>query len=169
MLTDDDRYFMIEKIRMLPGQLEALISGLTDHQLHTPFIEGEWTVAQNIHHLADTHMHAYIRMKLIATQDHPTLVAYDQNVWAEQIDAAALPVEVSLLLIEGLHARWTAWMDNLRPEDWTRAGHHPEAGEITLETILRIYSGHGEAHIDQMRRTLAAGGWTPPEDEGGAP
>lgn len=63
------RNVLIEKIRMLPTQIEQLTANLTPEQLTTPYLQGEWTVAQNVHHLPDSHMNSYIRCKLIATED----------------------------------------------------------------------------------------------------
>src|SRR6188768_3825285 len=106
MLTSGQRGEMIEKIRMFPAQLRERVSRLTDVQLTTHFLEGEWTVAQNVHHLADSHMNSFVRMRLILTEDHPTLKPYDQDLWAGLADSGTTAIEESLGLLDGLHARW---------------------------------------------------------------
>lgn len=151
------RSALINKIRHLPGQVAALVSGLTDAQLTARPLAGEWSVAQNVHHLADSHMNSYIRCKLIATEEHPTLKPYDQEIWAELADASGPDVTVSLDLLTALHSRWVIFWENLPDHAWARTGFHPEAGVVTLEDQLRLYAGHGESHIDQITRTLAAG------------
>jgi len=153
----NDRSTLIDKIRRLPGQIAALVTDLTDAQLISHPLAGEWSVAQNVHHLADSHMNSYIRCKLIATEDHPTLKPYDQDVWATLTDASAPDVAVSLALLAALHSRWVNFWENLPADAWARTGFHPEAGTVTLDDQLRLYAAHGESHIDQITRTLAAG------------
>ncbi len=151
-----ERYELIDKIRCLPQQIADLVAGLSDEQLTTPYLAGEWTVAQNVHHLADSHMNSYIRCKLIATEEHPPLKPYDQDRWATFADAGTADISNSLALLQSLHARWVIFWETLPDEAWTRTGHHPEAGTVTLERQLAGYAAHGEAHIEQITRTLAA-------------
>ncbi len=156
MLTTTEKHDLIAAIRDLPAQLEALVAGLTDAQLTTHFLAGEWTVAQNVHHVADSHMNAYIRTKLLLTKDNPTVIAYDQDVWAELADVHQTSIRESLDLIRGLHARWVALFESLTDAQFAMRGMHPENGVITVEALLRTYAGHGAAHLDQITRTLAA-------------
>lgn len=158
MLTPNERAALIEQFRQLPSLLAELVRPLSATQLTTVYLAGEWTVAQNVHHLADSHMNSYVRCKLIATEERPMLKPYDQERWAELPDASAAHVEPSLELLAQLHVRWVIFWETLSPESWSRAGVHPEAGIVTLEDQLRTYAQHGEAHLDQIRRTLAAGG-----------
>lgn len=155
MLSASDRRIYIEKIRQLPSQVRELVRELTDEQLYTHFLEGEWSVGQNVHHLVDSHMNTYIRMKLMLTEERPTLKPYDQAKWAELPDYQ-LPIETSLKLLEALHERWTALFESLSYEQWQRTGYHPEVGQIRVDDMLKSYAEHGEAHLDQIQRTLAA-------------
>src|SRR5512140_3635639 len=98
---------MINDIEMLPRNLEAAVRGLTDAQLDTPYRDGGWTVRQVVHHLADSHMNAFVRMKLALTEDNPPVKPYDQDKWACQPDVLGVPLESSLQILRGLHARWT--------------------------------------------------------------
>src|SRR3990172_9565595 len=122
----------IEKIRRLPEQLAALVRGLTPEQLTTPYDPGEWTVAQNVHHLADAHMNVFVRFKLIYAEDFPTLKPFNQNDWAESPDATTADIETSLNIVRGIHARWATLMESLTEAQWARQGNHPEAGTLTL-------------------------------------
>lgn len=151
-----ERAGWIEKIRRLPDQLEHLLDGMTPAELTTHFVPGEWTVAQNIHHVADSHMNSYIRCRLILTEEEPALKPYDQDRWAAIPDARALPVDCSLAIIRGLHTRWVQFFETLTDVDWGRQGFHPEAGLVSLADQARLYANHGEAHISQIRRTLGA-------------
>ncbi|HEU5097413.1 MAG TPA: putative metal-dependent hydrolase [Roseiflexaceae bacterium] len=156
MQMETQRRELIEKIRDLPMRLRERVSGLTDTQLTTHFLASEWTVAQNVHHLADSHMNSFIRTRLILTEERPPLKPYDQDRWAELADSGTTALEESLSILEGLHQRWVRLFESLGEADWLRAGLHPEIGEVTVDDILRIYAAHGEGHLDQIERTLAA-------------
>ena len=155
---DLERQARIDRIRRLPGQIETLVSTLTPKQLTTPYLSGEWTVAQNVHHLADSHMNSYIRCKLIASEDHPPLKPYDQDRWAQFPDSCDADLTASLALLRSLHQRWVLFWESLPDEAWARTGVHPESGAVSLDDQLELYADHGEAHIDQIQRTLAAAG-----------
>jgi hypothetical protein len=154
MLTAAERDSLIGKIEALPDQLEALISPATDAQLLTPYKPGGWNSRQVVHHLADSHMNAYIRSKLILTEDNPPLKPYDQDAWAALADGGTGPLATSLDILRGLHARWAAFFRALPEDAWTRAGLHPENGPMTLERILIAYTTHGEAHLGHIRLGL---------------
>jgi hypothetical protein len=151
-----NRADLIDSIRALPDQLEKKVEGLNAGQLTTPYNTGEWTVAQNVHHLADSHMNSFVRFKLILTEDRPTLKPYDQETWARQPDANHADISQSLTLLRGLHQRWCALLDNLSEADWSRAGRHPEVGQITIDDLLVSYADHGEAHLRQIQAVLDA-------------
>lgn len=145
-----------EKIAIIEGfvpRLRAKVEGLTPEQLTTQYNPPEWTVAQNVHHLVDSHANSYIRFKLILTEDNPTLRPYDQATWAELPDASDANIEDSLRILEGLHARWTRMLKGIT--DWDKSGYHPElATEITLSDLLDTYSDHCEAHLRQIQEVL---------------
>ena len=157
MLTREERREKIEKIRRLPAELEAVVSDLTVEQLTTPYLGDEWTVAQVVHHLADSHMNSFVRLKLILTEERPTLKAYNEALWAKAVDANNPILHTSLILLKGLHQRWVTLLDSLVEEDFRRTGYHPELGEISVDDLVRIYAKHGDDHIEQIKRVLAAG------------
>jgi hypothetical protein len=157
VLTPEQRREAIEAIRRFPDELEVALEGLTEEQLTTRYIAHEWSVAQNVHHVADSHLNAYCRLRLLLTESSATVRAYDQDKWAELPDAKEADLRDSLLLIRSLHARWVKLWDSLSEADFSRAGVHPELGAYTVDDILRIYSGHGRGHIEQLGRQLAAG------------
>jgi hypothetical protein len=159
VLTPDQRRDAIERIRRFPAEIAAAVQGLTDEQLTTCYDPTEWSVAQNVHHVVDSHMNAYIRTRLLLTEDHPTVRPYDQDAWAELTDANTPSLEDSLLILRHMHARWTRLLDSLTDADFRRVGKHPAIeGDYTIDDVLDIYSQHGTGHIDQLNRQLAAGG-----------
>ncbi len=159
MMSAAERREKIDLIRRLPGEIEAAIKGLDDRQLDTPYREGGWTVRQVIHHLADSHMNAFVRMKLIVTEEKPTLKPYDQNAWAATMDGRSAPVASSLAMLRGLHERWSALLESLPESAFGRTAVHPERGEVTLESQLTTYANHGVKHIGHIAGLRKARGW----------
>lgn len=156
MLSVQQRQPYIDQMRALPHQLDALVRALTPEQLTTAYLPSEWTVAQNVHHLADSHMNSYIRCKLIATEDQPPLKPYDQDQWAQFPDATDAEVAISLALLHSLHTRWTTFWEQLPEQAWQRTGEHPVNGTVSLAQQLQLYAAHGLGHLEQITRTLAA-------------
>ncbi len=158
-MTSPTKQERIDRIRRLPAQVAGLVDGLSPEQLTTPYDSGEWTIAQNVHHLCDSHMNSYIRCKLMATEETPTLKPYDQDIWAAFPDACSADLTASLALLSGLHSRWVIFWESLPDEAWRRQGFHPEGGPVTLESQLSLYAQHGLDHLDQMQRVMIAGGF----------
>lgn len=156
-LTPGERRERIGQIAELPAKIEAAVAGLSPVQLTTRYLANEWTVAQNVHHLADAHLNAFSRVKLMLTAERPAFFVWDQPQWAELPDANGADLSDSLAILRSLHSRWVKLFDSLDEGQWRRAGLHPERGETTVDDQLRTYSGHGQAHLDQIAKTLAAG------------
>ena len=140
----------IRRIEKLPEKLTAAVRGLSDNQLDTPTGEGKWTIRQIAHHIADANINAYSRMKLIVTEEKPILKPYDQDQWASLADSKNGRIDPTLTLIQGLHERWLVFLRSLSEASWTREGIHLENGKVTLGDVLRIYSNHGETHVQQI-------------------
>jgi hypothetical protein len=140
----------IEALERLPNALRAAVQGLSDQQLDTPVGEGKWTIRQITHHIADANMNACTRMKLIVTENKPILKPYNQDQWAILADCISGPVEPSLSLIKGLHERWVLFLRSLPETSWVREGIHLENGKVTLLDVLKVYSKHGESHMQQI-------------------
>src|SRR4029078_9801258 len=149
MSKNEERTAKIERIASCPRALHDAVNGLSDKQLDTPYRDGGWTPRQVVHHLADSHMNAYLRFRWLITEDHPTIKTYEQDDWAKLPDSR-LPLDSSLTILEGLHKRWAALLESLPDETWSRMGTHPEIGEVTLDDLLEIYSGHGAHHAGQI-------------------
>src|SRR5437870_5086339 len=144
-LTAADRSICIARIAAAPAELRAAVAGLSDPQLDTPYRPEGWTARQVIHHVPDSHMNAYTRFRLALTEDSPTIKPYEEARWAELPDARALPVEISLRLLEALHARWVPLLERLGPGDAARPLRHPEHGRLmTIDELLAMYAWHGD-------------------------
>jgi uncharacterized damage-inducible protein DinB len=151
----------IAEIAAAPGALRAAVSGLLPKQLDTPYREQGWTVRQVVHHVPDSHLNAYVRIKLALTEYEPTIKPYDQDRWAELPDVGATPVETSLTLLECLHRRWVLLLRELQPEDFARRFRHPEHDRsIGLDEVLAMYAWHGRHHVAQITSLRSRMGWS---------
>jgi len=139
----------ITSIEALPGRLEELLDKVGDARLDRPYGPGKWTVRQVVHHLAESHMNGFARLKWALAEDNPTLKPYDQDIWTVMGDGD-LPIESSLQIIRGLHARWVAVLKALTPEQWKRRCRHPEKGEYTVESLTAAYANHGDKHLGHI-------------------
>jgi uncharacterized damage-inducible protein DinB len=149
----------IEEIAATPAKVRAAVNGLNDGQLDTPYREGGWTVRQVVHHLADSHMNAYIRWRLALTEREPTIKPYEEAAWAQLEDAAHAPVELSLRLLEPLHERWVRMLRSVKAEEFARTFRHPEHGVKTLDWMLFLYQWHGRHHTAHITELKKQKGW----------
>ncbi|MEP6584265.1 MAG: YfiT family bacillithiol transferase [Ginsengibacter sp.] len=149
---------LLHDIKMLPANLEYAIQNLDEYQLETPYRPDGWTVKQLIHHVADSHLNAYIRFKLGLTEHNPTIRPYDQDAWAQMTDTKNLPVNISLTLLHSLHARWYQFMFDMSEDQWQRTIYHPGREKtLTLWDLLKSYSWHSRhhtAHITSLRERM---------------
>ena len=154
--TDASRAAAIAIIAALPDTLRRALAGLSEAQLDTPYREGGWTVRQVVHHLADSHMNAYIRTRFTLTSEKPTIMPYPENIWAELVDAKTAPAESSLAIIDGMHARWAMLLNAQKADAFARAFVHPDHGERTLDWMVEMYAWHSRhhaAHITELRKS----------------
>ena len=153
------RATFVEEIAALPVALRAAVTGLDAPQLDTPYRAGGWTVRQVVHHLADSHLNAYVRFKLALTEDGPTIRPYDEKLWAATPDARTGDVDMSLALVEALHARWVAALRAAPGEASSRTLVHPESGLWTVGRLLALYAWHGRHHVAQIAALRENRGW----------
>ncbi len=155
----ESRQQAIKTIADLPELLSKALADLSAIQLDTSYRDGGWTLRQLTHHVADSHLNAYARLRLALTEDWPVIKPYRQAEWAELSDARSLSVKISLDLLAPLHTRWTILLASLDEAAWLRGYAHPENGRTTIEEMTALYSWHGRhhtAHVLALRERL---GW----------
>jgi uncharacterized damage-inducible protein DinB len=148
----------LEALAAQPAGLREAVAGLSEVQLQTPYREGGWTVRQVVHHIPDSHMHAYIRFKQALTEPEPLIKPYHEAPTALLADYT-LPLEPSLAILEHVHLRWVTIARALNPPDFARVFVHPATGRWTLDEHLALYVWHGDhhtAHITALRKGM---GW----------
>lgn len=139
----------IECIERFPADLDTSVAGLDSSQLDTKY--RNWTIRQIVHHLADSHLNSYVRFKWALTEETPTIKSYNESLWSEVIDATDAPIDSSLALLGGLHARWGQLITRMTAQQWTRGFFHPEMDRIvTLKEALPMYAWHSAHHLAQI-------------------
>ena len=145
-------------IANLPQHLENAVLNLDEGQVNTPYRPDGWTVKQVVHHVADSHMNAFIRFKLGLTEDNPTIKPYDEGAWANLEDTQNLPFNISLTILHALHVRLVEVLKNISGEQWNRTVFHPvQKKEMTLWYLLGSYAWHGRhhtAHVTSLRERM---------------
>ena len=147
-LTPAERAPYLQQLAELPAQLTAAARRVGGERLQLSYRPGGWTGRQVIHHVADSHINAYVRFRLALTEDNPTIRPYDEAAWAELPDVAATPITVSLALLDSLHSRWLTLLHHLDEAQWQRTFYHPGTQKIsTLDQTLVLYAWHGRHHL----------------------
>lgn len=150
-LSAQERAQMILNIEELPQQIRTLLASFSERMMDIPYREGGWNPRQLIHHLADSHMNAYIRFKLALTEDNPVIRPYREERWAELPDARSSNPELSVRILEAIHERWVLCMHHISESDWSRTFHHPESKiDYKLFQSLALYDWHGRHHFAHL-------------------
>lgn len=152
--TAEERLKFITAIEAAPEKIREAFKKLSSKQLDTPYREGGWTARQVLHHLADSHMHAYIRFKWTLTENNPTIKAYNEKLWAETYEIAQDPA-LSVNLLKALHTKWITLLRALKPSDYEKYFVHPETGkQVRLDRLTATYAWHGEHHLGHLKIIL---------------
>ena len=145
-------------IAQLPNMLEAALLNLDAEQLDTPYRDGGWTVAQVAHHLVDSHTNCLARVKLVLTEDNPTIRPYDEDAWVRQADSA-LPVNNATTLLHALHQRLYQLFKAVPDSNWEQTYVHPDSGQHSLWFLLGLYAWHGKHHVAHINTLRERMGW----------
>ena len=158
-LNAGDRRALVETIAACPRNLRAAVAGLNEQQLETPYRDGGWTVRQVVHHLPESHMNAYMRLKLALTENEPTVKPYDEAAWANTADVQTTPIEVSMTLLDSLHARWDNIWRSMSDEDFSRKLVHPDHGGVDVNWLVQMYAWHSRHHVAHITALRERSGW----------
>ncbi len=149
----------IDQIQKLPDSFEKAANSLTAEALEQAYRPGGWTGRQVIHHVADSHLNAYIRFKWVLTEDNPTIKAYDEDRWAQLPDSKMGDIKVPLQLLRAIHARWHQLLTTMDMDDFRKHYHHPEnKRNFPLGAVCKLYAWHGQhhqAHLELLKDTTA--------------
>lgn len=158
-LTGDERAKAIDTLEATPARMRSAVAGLSQAQLDTPYRDGGWSLRQVVHHVPDSHMNGYIRIKFALTEADPHLPGYDEDAWAKLGDVRATPIETSLSLLDAIHGRWVSLLRTLTPEQCARPFEHSANGRMTVDSVISNYAWHGPHHISQITSLRERMGW----------
>ena len=154
--TDANRQQWLNDLASLPGRLESMTATLNEMQLDTPYRPDGWTVRQVVHHLADSHLNAFCRIKLVLTEESPVIKPYHEGEWAKMKDYYELPIDHSIGILRGLHARMVFVLKNMTTSERAKFYVHPQYGKnYPLETVMALYAWHSNhhlAHIESLKK-----------------
>ena len=148
----------VVNIQSMPNELAKLLKDITPEQLAKTYRDGGWNVQQIVHHMADSHMNAWIRTKLVLTEDNPAVKPYKEKLWAEGKDYS-YHYEASYVIIVALHQRWSLLLLEClkNPETLLRTYYHPESERtFTLAQLIALYGWHSKHHLEHIRAALSA-------------
>jgi hypothetical protein len=141
----------IKRIETLPSKVEDVFKSLSSKQIETTYRDGGWSARQVIHHVADSHMNAYIRVKWALTEPTPLIKAYDEKLWADTPEIAIDPA-ISIQLLKALHVKFAALLRLIKPEDLSKAFTHPDTKkQVPLDRLIATYAWHGDHHLGHLK------------------
>jgi len=158
LISTEDRRYAIVILAEMPELLREALRDLDAEQMSSPYREGGWTVRQLVHHIADSHMTAFLRVRKALTEDWPVVAGYDEKAFAMLGDIAA-PAEWSLEIIESVHARWVMLLQSLTEEQWHRGFKHQERGPMALDYATLLYAWHSQHHVAHITALRKRQGW----------
>ena len=144
----------LKKIETYTIRLRENVDSLSDDELSKTYRDGSWTVRQLVHHIADSQLNMYQRLKLALTDENPTVPTFDQEKWAIQPDTK-LPIESSIKMLEGINERIVSLGYSLTEEQLDRAFTHQENGKITAATKVAKLAWHEEHHLAHIKIALS--------------
>jgi len=152
-ITEKNIESSIKNIEKFPAKLKKEVEELNEKTLEFRHRLGGWTIRQLVHHLADSHINAYVRTKLACTEKNPTITPYDESAWANTDDAGEAPIRWSLQLLEGLHKRWAILLIGLNDEELKRTYYHPVyKRKITISYLIFLYAWHCQHHLAHIKQ-----------------
>lgn len=147
---------LLERFRRGPELVAMAMTGAAGAELDFTPAPGKWSLRQILCHLADSEMEAGVRMRRIIAEDNPTLLAYDQDAWAQRLDYSRRKTTQALETFRHIRGVNYDLLHSLPEEAFQRQGTHSERGPVTLLEMLRIYARHAEKHAEQIQAVRQA-------------
>ncbi len=145
----------IQTLRSFPKELTEMVTPISDDMLQKRYRPDGWTIAQVVHHIADSHSHSYLRCKHAILEDTPDIKDYNEDDWANLTDGSSIDIQPSLLMIQGIHLRWVLFLELLKEADFKKTYFHPQRGKhYPLDTTTALYAWHCKHHLAHIKNTL---------------
>jgi len=144
------------RFREGPGVMAAALDGLSAGEQDFVRAPGKWSIRQIVAHVADAELVGAHRLRQVIAEKNPTLVAFDQDAWTENLDYARRDPRGSLESFQRVRSENYELMKDLPPAAWERTGNHTENGPMTLRRLLEGYAQHAESHAREIREIREA-------------
>jgi hypothetical protein len=155
-LSASEREVLIRRYEEGPAKVRAAWDKVPPEARQWRPAEGKWSAHEVVCHTADSEANAALRIRFLVADPNPTILGYDQERWAKNLDYHSLPTDPALKMLDVIRANTLPLLRGLPETAWVREGMHTESGRYTAEDWLRIYSGHLEKHAGQIDRNLEA-------------
>ncbi len=156
--SETEKRAFVYELAQFPAQLQKCVEDLDDAQLDSKY--KNWTIRQIVHHIADSHINSYVRFKWALTEASPLIKTYNESLWSEIVDARAGSIEPSLVILEGIHGRWSQLILELSDDEMKMNFFHPELmSEVSLYEALPSYVWHGKHHMAQIQWLRSTNQW----------
>ena len=122
--TMSDIPALLERFRRGPELLAVVLTGVFGEEEDFVPAPGKWSIRQIVAHLADAEMVGAHRFRQVIAEDNPTLVAFDQDAWARNLDYARRKPKQSLETFRRIRAENYELLKGLPETVFERAGNH---------------------------------------------
>lgn len=138
----------MQVLRATQQRVVKLARGLGKDGMQLTYGPGKWTAAQVLAHLADCEMAFGFRIRQALAEDDHKIQPFDEKAWAtryEKVKGAQ-----AAKTFAALRAWNIALVRQLKKKDLQRTVVHPERGQETVDTLVRIMAGHTLNHLAQL-------------------
>ena len=155
-MTSEEREQLIAQFKAGYDQVAEALNDFPSDKLTAHPIEGKWSAAEIVHHLADSETTSGLRLRRLLSEDHPLIQGYDQDAYAAGLYYNQREIGPALDLFRSTRACTAQLFDFMSEADWRREGTHSESGSYSAEDWLKIYADHAHNHAGQIRRLREA-------------
>lgn len=155
-MTREERDALVDRYRAGADDFRDAVAGVTEAELDRTGIDGEWTIREIAHHLADSELASTIRLRRLIAEDEPLIQGYDEASYVRRLHVTERPIATSVDAAAAARASSLSILEALTEDEWARTGRHSESGAYSVEDWLRTYANHPWDHADQARRVRAA-------------
>ena len=153
-MTREERAALLDRYRDGAAEFAAAVAGVTASELDAHPVEGEWSIREIAHHLADGELTSAVRLRRLIAEDDAAILGYDERTFTDRLHATERSISSSVEAAAAARSSTLSILERLTDAEWQRTGTHSESGAYGVERWLEIYAEHPWEHADQVRRVL---------------
>src|SRR3979490_781223 len=154
-MTSQERQKLIAQYKEGYKEVSRSLENFPPDLLTAHPIQGKWSAAEIVHHLADSETTSGLRLRRLLIEDHPLIQGYDQDAYAGRLNYTNREVVPALDAFRRARASPAQLFEFMSDDDWQREGTHSESGSYTTEDWLNIFLAHAHNHPAPIRRLRA--------------